>query len=106
MSEGPDVSVTPIPPELQGKVTISSLDKIYNWGRRNSVWPMFFGLACCAIEMICTEASRFDLSRFGMEIMRPSPRQADLLIVSGTVTKKIASQVGSLYAQVAEPQHV
>jgi NADH-quinone oxidoreductase subunit B len=106
MSEGPNVSSTPIPPELQGKVTITSLDKIYNWGRRNSIWPMFFGLACCAIEMICTAASRFDLSRFGMEIMRPSPRQADLLIVSGTVTKKMAPQIVRLYDQMAEPKYV
>jgi len=106
MSDGPDVSSTPIPPELQGKVTTTSLDKIYNWGRRNSIWPMFFGLACCAIEMICTAASRFDLSRFGMEIMRPSPRQADLLIVSGTVTKKMAPQIVRLYDQMAEPKYV
>jgi len=106
MSDGPNASRLPVPPELQGKVTITSLDKIYNWGRRNSVWPMFFGLACCAIEMICTAASRFDLSRFGMEIMRPSPRQADLLIVSGTVTKKMVPQIVRLYDQMAEPKYV
>ena len=106
MSDGPNASRIPVPPELQGKVTITSLDKIYNWGRRNSVWPMFFGLACCAIEMICTAASRFDLSRFGMEIMRPSPRQADLLIVSGTVTKKMVPQIVRLYDQMAEPKYV
>jgi NADH-quinone oxidoreductase subunit B len=106
MSDGPNASRIPVPPELQGKVTITSLDKIYNWGRRNSIWPMFFGLACCAIEMICTAASRFDLSRFGMEIMRPSPRQADLLIVSGTVTKKMVPQIVRLYDQMAEPKYV
>ena len=78
-----------IPPELEGQVTITTLDKIYNWGRRSSLWPMMFGLACCAIEMICTAASRYDFSRFGMEVMRPSPRQSDLMIVSGTVTKKM-----------------
>ncbi len=106
MSDGSDVTNVPVPPELQGKVTITSLDKIYNWGRRNSVWPMFFGLACCAIEMICTAASRFDLGRFGMEIMRPSPRQADLLIVSGTVTKKMVPQIVRLFDQMAEPRYV
>ena len=77
-----------VPPELRQQVTLTTLDKIYNWSRRNSVWPMMFGLACCAIEMICTAASRYDLSRFGMEVMRPSPRQADVMIVSGTVTKE------------------
>ena len=61
-----------IPPELQGTVAVTTLDKIYNWGRRSSLWPLMFGLACCAIEMIMTAASRFDFSRFGMEVMRPS----------------------------------
>jgi NADH-quinone oxidoreductase subunit B len=78
-----------IPPELEGQVTITTLDKIYNWSRRSSIWPMFFGLACCAIEMICTAAGRFDFSRFGMEVMRPTPRQSDAMIISGTVTKKM-----------------
>jgi len=95
-----------IPPELQGQVAISSLDKIYNWGRSASVWPMMFGLACCAIEMICTAASRFDLARFGMEIMRPSPRQSDLMIVSGTVTKKMIPTIVRLYNQMPEPKYV
>src|SRR4030042_6786972 len=78
-----------IPPELEGHINITTIDKIYNWGRRSSLWPLMFGLACCAIEMICTAASRYDFSRFGMEIMRPSPRQADLMIISGPVTKKM-----------------
>lgn len=95
-----------IPPELQGQVTITTIDKIYNWGRRSSIWPMMFGLACCAIEMICTAASRYDLSRFGMEVMRASPRQADLMIVSGTVTKKMIPQIVRLYNQMAEPRYV
>jgi NADH-quinone oxidoreductase subunit B len=95
-----------IPPELQGQVSITTLDKIYNWGRRSSIWPMMFGLACCAIEMICTATSRFDFSRFGMEIMRPSPRQADLMIVSGTVTKKMLPQIVRLYNQMPEPKYV
>jgi NADH-quinone oxidoreductase subunit B len=96
----------PVPPELKGIVTLTSLDRIYNWGRRNSVWPMLFGLACCAFEMICTAASRFDFSRFGMEVMRASPRQADVMIVSGTVTKKMVGQVVRLYNQMPEPRYV
>lgn len=95
-----------IPPELEGTVAITTLDRIYNWGRRYSVWPMFFGLACCAIEMIATAGARFDLARFGMEIMRPSPRQCDLMIVSGTVTKKMAPIVVRLYNQMPEPKYV
>lgn len=95
-----------IPAELQGQVSITTLDRIYNWGRRSSIWPMMFGLACCAIEMICTAASRYDLARFGMEIMRPSPRQTDLMIVSGTVTKKMIPQIVRLYNQMAEPRYV
>jgi NADH-quinone oxidoreductase subunit B len=95
-----------VPPELQGTVAVTSLDRIYNWGRRNSMWPMMFGLACCAIEMICTAAARYDFSRFGMEVMRPSPRQADVMIVSGTVTKKMIPTIVRLYNQMAEPKYV
>jgi NADH-quinone oxidoreductase subunit B len=95
-----------VPPEMQGQVTITTLDKIYNWGRRSSVWPMMFGLACCAIEMIVTATSRFDFARFGMEIMRPSPRQSDLMIVAGTVTKKMIPQIVRLYNQMPEPKYV
>jgi len=95
-----------IPAELRGQVAVTTLDRIYNWGRRSSVWPMLFGLACCAIEMVCTAASRFDLARFGMEIMRPSPRQTDLMIVSGTVTKKMLPQIVRLYNQMPEPKYV
>jgi NADH-quinone oxidoreductase subunit B len=95
-----------IPPELQGQVSITTLDKIYNWGRRSSLWPIMFGLACCAIEMICTAASRYDFSRFWMEVMRPSPRQADMMIVSGTVTKKMIPQIVRLYNQMPEPKYV
>jgi len=95
-----------IPEDLQGVVTITTLDRIYNWGRRNSLWPMMFGLACCAIEMICTAAARFDFARFGMEVMRASPRQSDVMIVAGTVTKKMLPQVVRLYNQMAEPKYV
>jgi NADH-quinone oxidoreductase subunit B len=95
-----------IPPEMQGEVAITTLDKVYNWSRRNSIWPMMFGLACCGIEMICAATSRFDFSRFGMEVMRPSPRQTDLMIVSGTVTKKMIPQIVRLYNQMPEPKYV
>jgi NADH-quinone oxidoreductase subunit B len=101
-----------VPEELQGNVWISRLDvggilsKIYNWGRKRSTWPMMFGLACCAFEMIPAMAARFDVSRFGMELMRASPRQADLMIVAGTVTKKMAPQVIRLYNQMPEPKYV
>jgi NADH-quinone oxidoreductase subunit B len=99
----PDI---PVPEELRGQIAITTLDKIYNWGRRSSLWPMMFGLACCAIEMIATAASRYDFARFGMEIMRPSPRQSDVMIVSGTVTKKMIPQIVRLYNQMAEPKYV
>ncbi|MBA4399171.1 MAG: NADH-quinone oxidoreductase subunit B [Anaerolinea sp.] len=95
-----------IPPEMQGTVSITSLDKVYAWSRKNSMWPMMFGLACCAIEMIVLAASRFDIARFGMEVMRPSPRQSDFLIVSGTVTKKMVPQIVRLYNQMPEPKYV
>ena len=84
----------------------TSFEELYNWGRKNSVWPLTFGLACCAIEMIATTMARYDLARFGAEVFRPSPRQADLMIVSGTVTKKMAPQVVRLYNQMPEPKYV
>jgi NADH-quinone oxidoreductase subunit B len=95
-----------IPPKMQSSVHITTIDKIYNWGRRSSIWPMMFGLACCAIEMIVTASSRYDFSRFGMEVMRPSPRQSDLMLVSGTVTKKMIPTIVRLYNQMPEPKYV
>jgi NADH-quinone oxidoreductase subunit B len=87
-------------------VFVTTMQDLYNWGRRSSVWPMNFGLACCAIEMIATTMARYDLARFGAEVFRPSPRQADLMIISGTVTKKMAPQVVRLYNQMGEPRYV
>lgn len=95
-----------LPEVLKKNVFLTTVDNVYNWGRARSMWPMMFGLACCAIEMIAVQAARFDLSRFGMEIMRASPRQADLMIVSGTVTKKMMPNIVRLYNQMAEPKYV
>ena len=85
---------------------ITSLDWAINWGQRSSIWPMTFGLACCAIEMMATGASRFDLDRFGAGAFRASPRQSDLMIVAGTVTYKMASRVKRLFNQMPEPKYV
>jgi NADH-quinone oxidoreductase B subunit len=84
---------------------VRMVEALYNWGRRSSIWPLQFGLACCAIEMIATAAGRFDIDRFGAGLFRPSPRQADLMIVSGTVTKKMAPQVVRLWNQMPEPKY-
>jgi NADH-quinone oxidoreductase subunit B len=86
-------------------ILLTSLQELYTWGCSNSVWPLNFGLACCAIEMIAASMARFDIARFGSEVFRPSPRQADLLIVSGTVTKKMAPQVIRLWNQMPEPKY-
>ncbi len=86
-------------------VIITQLDKLINWGRKSSLWPMTFGLACCAIEMMSTGASHYDLDRFGI-IFRASPRQADCIIVAGTVTKKMAPVVRKVYDQMPEPKYV
>jgi NADH-quinone oxidoreductase subunit B len=82
------------------------LDKLLNWGRSNSAWPFGFGLCCCFIEFISMSAAKFDVARFGSEVIRPSPRQSDVMIVSGTLTKKMAPAVMRLYQQMAEPKYV
>jgi NADH-quinone oxidoreductase subunit B len=93
--------------ELQRQgVWVTSMQELYNWGRKNSIWPLQFGLACCAIEMIATAASRYDIARFGAEVFRASPRQSDLMIVAGTVTKKMAPVLRRLYDQMPEPKWV
>lgn len=88
-----------------GNVLMTAVDKFLNWARLNSLWPMEFGLACCAIEMMATGASRFDWDRFGM-VPRGTPRQSDLMIVAGTVTFKMGSRLRTLYEQMAEPKYV
>ena len=85
---------------------VTTLTQAVNWARTNSMWPMLFGLACCAIEMMSAQASSYDLSRFGMELMRASPRQSDLMIVAGRVSRKMAPVVRQLYEQMPDPKWV
>jgi NADH-quinone oxidoreductase subunit B len=92
--------------KIEGDVVVTRLDAAINWFRKNSLWPMPMGLACCAIELMGTGASRFDISRFGMEVMRFSPRQSDVMIVAGTVTYKMALAVKRIYDQMTEPKWV
>ena len=95
-----------VPSEIGRDVVVTSIDALLNWSRKSSVFPLTFGLACCAFEMIASAMSRFDISRFGMEAMRASPRQADLMIVAGTVTWKMAPAIRRLYDQMPEPKWV
>ena len=91
---------------LGDNILTASLDKVVNWARKSSIWPATFGLACCAIEMMAAAASRYDIARFGSEVFRASPRQADLLIVAGTVTNKMAPVVTRIYDQMPNPKWV
>ena len=95
---------------IQGKfdknIVTTTVDSVFNWARKSSLWPMTFGLACCAIEMMATGASRFDMDRFGAGIFRPSPRQADVIIIAGTVTLKMAEVIQRLYDQMPDPKWV
>ena len=92
--------------KIEGDVVVSRLDAVINWIRTNSMWPMPMGLACCAIELMAVAAARFDIARFGAEVMRFSPRQADCMIVAGTVTYKMAPQVRRIYDQMPAPKWV
>ena len=92
--------------KVEGDVVVTRLDSALNWFRKNSLWPMPMGLACCAIELMAAGASRYDIARFGSEVMRFSPRQSDVMIVAGTVTYKMALAVKRIYDQMAEPKWV
>ena len=99
-----------VPDDLKGNIIVTALsgflDLIYNWARSNSVWPLTFGTSCCAIEMMSTGMSKFDISRFGSEVFRATPRQADLIITAGTITRKMAPALIRLYEQMPEPKYV
>jgi len=115
---GPMSSISyPVPEELKDTVTLTTVDKaveflsqlvspVANWARSNSVWPLTFGTSCCAIEMMCVGMSAFDISRFGSEVFRATPRQADLIITAGTITRKMAPALVTLYEQLPEPKYV
>src|SRR5678809_263707 len=87
-------------------VVLTTVDNVVNWMRKNSIWPMTFGLACCAIEMMSMGASRFDIARFGAEVFRPSPRQSDLMIIAGRVAQKMSPVIRQLWEQMPEPKWV
>jgi len=97
---------TTVEQDLEQNLLLGKVDGILNWARSSSLWPAMFGLACCAIEMIATATSRYDIARFGAEVFRASPRQADLMIVAGTVTWKMAPAVRRVYLQMPEPKWV
>src|SRR3954464_15684713 len=92
------------PVELQGHVHVTKMDTVIGWARKSALWPMTFGLACCAIEMMATGAGRFDIDRFGAGVFRPSPRQSDLIIIAGTVTLKMGPVVRRVFDQMPEPK--
>ena len=95
-----------VPDDLKRNLAVTSIDALLNWGRKSAVWPLSFGLACCAFEMMATAMSRFDMARFGMEVMRASPRQADLMIVAGTVTWKMTPVIERIFEQMPDPKWV
>jgi NADH-quinone oxidoreductase subunit B len=102
---GQELKTTNESPGFEG-IIFAQLDKLVNWARKSSIWPMSFGLACCAIEMMSASASRFDIARFGSEVFRGSPRQSDLMIIAGRVSQKMAPVIKQLYEQMPEPKWV
>ncbi len=98
--------VLEVPPDLERNVLVTSVDALLNWGRKSALWPLTFGLACCAFEMMASAMGRFDIARFGMEAFRATPRQADLMIVAGTVTWKMSTAIKRIYEQMGEPKWV
>ena len=101
-----EVPFIEVPEDIKNNLLVTSVDALVNWGRKSALWPVSFGLACCAFEMMATAMGRFDIARFGMEAFRASPRQADLMIVAGTVTWKMAPPIRRIYDQMAEPKWV
>ena len=101
-----EASAIEVPDDLKNNLLVTSVDALVNWGRKSALWPVSFGLACCAFEMMATAMGRFDIARFGMEAFRASPRQADLMIVAGTVTWKMAPPIRRIYDQMADPKWV
>ena len=95
-----------VPDDIKGNLVVTSVDALINWSRKSALWPVTFGLACCAFEMIATAMGRFDIARFGMEAFRASPRQADLMIIAGTVTWKMAPAIQRIYDQMGDPKWV
>ncbi len=99
-------TLIPVPVYLKGNLVVTSVDALINWSRKSALWPVTFGLACCAFEMIATAMGRFNIARFGMEAFRASPRQADLMIIAGTVTWKMAPAIQRIYDQMGDPKWV